>query len=183
MYWFPAILFFFEIFYLMNIPSLLKTLAFNALLSQLTKDRNKETQQEYLKNWGGITHATTQVELPKEKATVLSGLYHLIILIYFLIGMFYPLWWISLIIFSLIILNVILSKNIIKAKNLEYFLDLSEFDDGVIPQKLERKMKLSSIDNNYNTKSKIILTKEYLFSIIRMSTYASIIILHQYAII
>lgn len=182
MYWIPAIFVFGEILFLIGIPSLMKVLAFNNFLKEITKEREKELRTERLKNWSNIVNSKQfDVELPKEKNTTIAGLYYLGLIIYFVVGLFYPIWWLSLIIFSMVIISVLISK--IFKTSWECFLDLNDFNEELIPQKLERKIKLSEIDGNYKTQRIILLTKEYLFSLARLGVCVSIIVLHQYGML
>jgi len=135
MYWIPAIFVLGELLFFMNLPSLMKDLAFNAFLKDLNKEREKEKREEMLKNnnmWSNITNQKSYPKIPEEKSTTITGLYYLSLLIYFVIGLFYPIWWLSVIIFSLLILSIFISK-LIGQNNWEIFLDLTEFDEKLIP--------------------------------------------------
>ena len=183
MYWFPAILIFCELIFFMSIPNLMKALAFNNFLKEIKKERNRESVKLNSQSWANITKPVNYPDLPNEKNVFIPGFYYLLFLIYFIIGLFYPIWWLSLIVFSLSFISVGISK-LIRDKSFDCFLDLDDFEnESVIPQKLERKLKLNSVDGSYKTKRTLILTKEYLFSLIRIGVCISIIVLHQYSLL
>ena len=187
MYWIPAIFVLCEILFLLNIPNHMKTLAFNKFLEKIKKEREKEKRVEKLKNWSNNPKYVMQKKLPlpkEKKGIVFFGFYYLVLLIYFIIGLFYPIWWLSVIIFSTFIVSVLFSRIFFGSGNFDdMFLDYNDFDDNIIPQKMERKIKLSNIDNNYHNLRKIILTKTYLFSLIRLSASVAVIVLHQYGMV
>jgi len=170
MYYILAIFIFFEILNISIIPKLFKDLAFNNFLKKIKQDKKPDFHVI-----GNINKSI----LPTEKNGYnFIAFYYIFVLIFFIIGLFYPFWHYSIIILSMIIINIFLSK-LINDKNLESFLDLNEFNDDIIPQKLKRKIKINGINNNYKRKKILYLTKEYIMSILRLAIYIIIIIAHQ----
>lgn len=161
MYWIPAIFIFIEIIYILTMDKLLvygsaKNLA----------DKYKDTNLKiYIEN-----------KYPNgDKVTAFFGFFLLLELIYFIVGLFFSLWMISVFIIFSYILNSLYHK-IKKEQSIEKTIKLAKlegFESSSV--KFDRLLKLNEINTSE------IKTNEwrmYIYPLIRIIAFTLIIVLH-----
>jgi len=164
MYWIPAIFILVEMLYIYYVDKLISY----ANATALYKKYKDENLASYIKNM----HEDSII------LYFIIGIFLFLEVIYFIIGLFFPFWLISAIFLGCYIILIIIYKfenvstsKIIKLANLKNFTTTDI--------KFDRLLKLNEIKQN---DKKIYKLKNYLFSIIKIITFAAIIITHYNSI-
>ena len=168
MYWIPIIFVILEIIFLMLIPQFAKFTAMGKLKEKY-KELNYDVNDLFENNKFAIYFL------------LIFGLYIILSMIYYVISLFFPIWFIGLIMLSYIIIGDIISKlfpNLFKKDYTSYsdFIDMDKIENVQV----QRKLKLDNL-NGTSMKTRLkILIPMYINSLIRLSAAVTIIILHYH---
>lgn len=162
MYWIPAFFILFEIVFINYLDTMIRSA--NAMF--LAKKYNDVDLVKYIK----------KEFKDVEKYSGILGVFLVFEFIYFAVGFFYPFWFLSVIFIFITSISIIRSKIIKKSPEIEKIIKLANLRDFVSSDvKFNRLLKLNELNTND------IKTKEwhiYLYSVLKMIAFISIIVLH-----
>ena len=161
MYWIPAFFIFFEIIFFLSVDNIVR---YNNIKSLYLKYKDSELKTYIEKNFHGINVTNS-----------LLALVLLAEMVYFIFGFFYPIWIISAIYFGQFLITSIVSK-INGDPSIEKQIKLAKLKGFETKDtQFSRMLKLNELKNS---EIKTYGWVKYIYPIVRIILFATIIILH-----
>ena len=162
MYWIPAFFILFELVFINYLDKMIRSANATFLLNKY-KD---EDLAKYIKtNFPDI-----------ETKSGIIGIFLVLEFIYFIVGFFYPFWFISVVFVTITAITTIKSKINKKAPDIEKIIKIANLRDFVSSDiKMNRLLKLNELNSNN------IKTKEwhvYMYASLKIIAFILIIVLH-----
>lgn len=178
MYWIPSIFIVFELLFFFNLVEISKFTAIDNFKKNQKKKKERELSDIELS-------VLPEISKPMAIFAISFGFVILLTVVYWIVGLFYPFWYISLGVIIMMLISYIYGRIFPSSKHkYDCFLELDKIDNVTI----QRRIKLNALKNhntsgvfgNFKNQKTKILLNGYFWSFYRLSTYLSIIILHYH---